>query len=106
MHDLGNVEKYSFFGKRVRSGNYWGVTSQDALNIAAWVDYAEQVMRNACEEFQEVRLDRLVGAAVPLAAPCMKLGEHLAEQLSQIPRCKCYSSDHVGTHSDVLSYPM
>jgi pimeloyl-ACP methyl ester carboxylesterase len=43
MHDLGNVEKYSFFGKRVRGGDYWGVTSQDALDIAAWVDYAERI---------------------------------------------------------------
>jgi pimeloyl-ACP methyl ester carboxylesterase len=43
MHDLGNVEKYSLFGKRVRGGDYWGITSQDALDIAAWVDYAERI---------------------------------------------------------------
>jgi pimeloyl-ACP methyl ester carboxylesterase len=43
MHDIGNVEKYSFLGKRVRGGGYWGVTSQDALDIAAWVDLAERV---------------------------------------------------------------
>ena len=43
MHDVGNVEKYSFFGKRVRGGGYWGVTSQDALDIAAWIDFAEHV---------------------------------------------------------------
>jgi pimeloyl-ACP methyl ester carboxylesterase len=43
MHDIGNVEKYSFFGKRVRGGGYWGVTSEDALDIAAWVDYAERI---------------------------------------------------------------
>jgi pimeloyl-ACP methyl ester carboxylesterase len=42
MHDLGNVEKYSLTGKRVRGGGYWGVTSEDARDIAAWVNYAEQ----------------------------------------------------------------
>ena len=41
MHDIGNVEKYSFLGKRVRGSGYWGVTSQDTLDIAAWVDFAE-----------------------------------------------------------------
>jgi pimeloyl-ACP methyl ester carboxylesterase len=40
---LSNVEKYSFLGKRVRGGGYWGVTSQDALDITAWVDFAERV---------------------------------------------------------------
>jgi pimeloyl-ACP methyl ester carboxylesterase len=41
MHDIGNVEKYGLWGKRVRGGGYWGVTSQDALDIAAWIDFAE-----------------------------------------------------------------
>ena len=43
MHDIGNVEKYTFLGKRVRGGGYWGVTSEDARDIAAWIDYAEQL---------------------------------------------------------------
>ena len=43
MHDIGNVEKYTLTGKRVRGGGYWGVTSQDARDIAAWIDYAEQL---------------------------------------------------------------
>jgi pimeloyl-ACP methyl ester carboxylesterase len=43
MHDIGNVEKYSFGGKRVRGGGYWGVTSQDAMDIAAWIDFAEHI---------------------------------------------------------------
>jgi len=43
MHDVGNVEKYSFFGKRVRGGGYWGVTSQDGLDIAAWIDFVEHL---------------------------------------------------------------
>lgn len=42
MHDLGNVEKHSF-GKRVRGGGYWGVTSEDARDIAAWISLAEQL---------------------------------------------------------------
>jgi pimeloyl-ACP methyl ester carboxylesterase len=43
MHDVGNVEKYTLLGKRVRGGGYWGVTSEDARDIAAWIDYAEQL---------------------------------------------------------------
>src|SRR5579862_6136947 len=43
MHDIGNVEKYTQAGKRVRGGGYWGVTSQDARDIAAWVDFAEHL---------------------------------------------------------------
>ena len=41
MHDLGNVEKYTLAGKRVRGGGYWGITSEDARDIAAWIGYAE-----------------------------------------------------------------
>jgi pimeloyl-ACP methyl ester carboxylesterase len=43
MHDIGNVEKYTLLGKRVRGGGYWGVTSEDARDIAAWIDYAERL---------------------------------------------------------------
>jgi pimeloyl-ACP methyl ester carboxylesterase len=43
MHDIGNAEKYSLFGKRVRGGGYWGVTSQDALDIAAWIDFVKRL---------------------------------------------------------------
>lgn len=43
MHDIGNVEKYTLGGKRVRGGGYWGVTSEDARDIAAWIGYAEQL---------------------------------------------------------------
>ena len=43
MHDLGSVQKYTSAGKRVRGGGYWGVTSEDARDIAAWIDYAEQL---------------------------------------------------------------
>jgi pimeloyl-ACP methyl ester carboxylesterase len=43
MHDIGNVEKYTLLGKRVRGGGYWGITSEDARDIAAWIDYAQQL---------------------------------------------------------------
>jgi pimeloyl-ACP methyl ester carboxylesterase len=43
MHDLANVEKSTLLGKRVRGGGYWGVTSEDARDIAAWIDYAQQL---------------------------------------------------------------
>jgi pimeloyl-ACP methyl ester carboxylesterase len=43
MHDVGNVEKYTLLGKRVRGGGYWGVTSEDARDIAAWIRFADQV---------------------------------------------------------------
>src|ERR1700688_4033603 len=42
MHDIGNVEKYTLLGKRVRGGGDWGVTSEDARDIAAWIGFAEQ----------------------------------------------------------------
>jgi pimeloyl-ACP methyl ester carboxylesterase len=43
MHDIGNVEKYTLLGNRVRGGGYWGVTSEASRDIAAWIDYAEQL---------------------------------------------------------------
>ena len=43
MHDIGNVEKYTLLGKRVRGGGYWGVTSEDERDIAAWIDYAQEL---------------------------------------------------------------
>jgi pimeloyl-ACP methyl ester carboxylesterase len=43
MHDIGNVEKYTLLGRRVRGGGYWGITSEDARDIAAWIDYAQQL---------------------------------------------------------------
>jgi pimeloyl-ACP methyl ester carboxylesterase len=43
MHDIGNVEKYTLLGKRVRGGGYWGITSEDSRDITAWIDYAQQL---------------------------------------------------------------
>src|SRR5215471_5442365 len=42
MHDLGNVLGYRR-GKRVRGGGYWGITSEDSHDIAAWIDFAQQI---------------------------------------------------------------
>jgi pimeloyl-ACP methyl ester carboxylesterase len=42
MHDIGNVEKYTLLDKRVRGGGYWGVTSEDARDISAWINFVEQ----------------------------------------------------------------
>jgi pimeloyl-ACP methyl ester carboxylesterase len=42
MHDIGNVLKYNR-GKRVRGGGYWGVTSEASRDIAAWVDFAQNL---------------------------------------------------------------
>lgn len=41
MHDLGNVAKYNQ-GKRVRGDCYWGVTSEAARDIAAWIGFAQK----------------------------------------------------------------
>jgi pimeloyl-ACP methyl ester carboxylesterase len=39
MHDIGNVAGYRN-GKRLRGGGYWGVPSEAARDIAAWIDFA------------------------------------------------------------------
>ena len=41
MHDIGTraTERH---GKRVRGGGYWGVTSEDARDIVAWIDFAQE----------------------------------------------------------------
>jgi pimeloyl-ACP methyl ester carboxylesterase len=40
MHDLGNVAGWRG-DKRIRGGGYWGVASEQARDIAAWIDFAE-----------------------------------------------------------------
>lgn len=41
MHDLGTSATQRM-GRRVRGGGYWGVPSEQDLDIAAWVNFAEQ----------------------------------------------------------------
>jgi len=40
MHDLANVEAWRG-EKRIRGGGYWGVASEDVLDLAAWIDFAQ-----------------------------------------------------------------
>ena len=42
MHDLGNVEAWRG-EKRIRGGGYWGVPSEEAKDLAAWVDFAQRL---------------------------------------------------------------
>jgi pimeloyl-ACP methyl ester carboxylesterase len=42
MHDLGNVPGYQD-GKRIRGGGYWGVASEEVRDLAAWIDFAEDL---------------------------------------------------------------
>ena len=39
MHDLGNVEAWRG-EKRIRGGTYWGLPSEQARDIASWIDFA------------------------------------------------------------------
>jgi pimeloyl-ACP methyl ester carboxylesterase len=40
MHDLGTSATHRS-GRRVRGGGYWGIPSEQDLDIAAWIDFAE-----------------------------------------------------------------
>ena len=40
MHDIGTVAGYRL-GKRIRGGGYWGVPSEQAEDLAAWIDFAQ-----------------------------------------------------------------
>jgi pimeloyl-ACP methyl ester carboxylesterase len=40
MHDIGTIQGFRF-GKRVRGGGVWGVTSDEARDVAAWVNFVE-----------------------------------------------------------------
>lgn len=42
MHDLGTTATYRS-GKRVRGGGYWGIQSEQDLDLAAWTDFAERL---------------------------------------------------------------
>ncbi len=40
MHDIGfNIREQG--GRRIRGGGYWGVTSEQARDLAAWIDFAD-----------------------------------------------------------------
>jgi pimeloyl-ACP methyl ester carboxylesterase len=42
MHDLGNTEAWRG-AKRTRGGTYWGIPSEQIRDIAAWIDFAEEL---------------------------------------------------------------
>ena len=42
MHDLGTTATHRG-GKRVRGGGYWGIQSEQDLDLAAWIDLAERL---------------------------------------------------------------
>jgi pimeloyl-ACP methyl ester carboxylesterase len=95
MHDIGNVEKYTLLGKRVRGGGYWGVTSEAARDIAAWIDDAQQLGYKrvilvghsagwaSVARYQADSQDRRVAGLV-FASPCVGcLGQPDPEVLAQ-----------------------
>ncbi len=49
MHDIGTIAGWRG-GKRILGGGYWGVTSEQARDLAAWIDFAKD------RGFQEVVL--------------------------------------------------
>jgi pimeloyl-ACP methyl ester carboxylesterase len=42
MHDIGNVEAWRD-EKRIRGGGYWGVPSEQTLDLAAWADFVQRL---------------------------------------------------------------
>jgi pimeloyl-ACP methyl ester carboxylesterase len=42
MHDIGTVATYRE-GRRVRGGGYWGISSEEPRDVAAWIDLAGQL---------------------------------------------------------------
>ena len=41
MHDIGTIQRFRF-GKRVRGGGVWGVTSDEGKDVSAWMDFVER----------------------------------------------------------------
>jgi dienelactone hydrolase len=75
MHDLGNDEAWPG-GKRIRGGTYWGIPSEQARDIAAWIDFADRLGfkkivlaghsagANAVREYEAETLDSRVAGVV------------------------------------------
>lgn len=133
MHDIGNVSKYTLSGKRVRGGGYWGVTSEDARDIAAWVDFAQSrgfgrviiaghsagwasVARYVAET-QDARISGLVlasgclgcvndGGAPALRAQAKKLvDEGAGDDLIRLPNRSFPSYVSAATYLDIVAAP-
>ncbi len=98
MHDLGNVAAWRG-DKRIRGGGYWGVASDQVLDLAAWIDFAEgrgfkQVILvghsagwAAVRHYQAERQDsRVVGVVLASGAVRAETRPTDAEQLAEATR--------------------
>jgi pimeloyl-ACP methyl ester carboxylesterase len=75
MHDPGTVGAWPG-GKRIRGGTYWGIPSEQVRDIAAWIDFAEELGfkqvvlvghsadANAVREYQSQTQDHRVAGVV------------------------------------------
>jgi len=99
MHDIGNVEKYTLGGRRVRGGGYWGVASEQVRDLTAWIDLLESLgcrqvalvghsagwaaVRSYQSQAQDPRVAGLVFASGQVRA---ETGAPDADQLAQATR--------------------
>jgi pimeloyl-ACP methyl ester carboxylesterase len=101
MHDLGNVEWIPTLtgDKRVRGGGYWGVASEQARDVAAWIDlagdrgYGEVVLVGhsagwaAVTRYQAEEQDRrVVGVVVASGSVSAGTGPTDPDQIAQATR--------------------
>lgn len=98
MHDIANVQQYRG-GKRIRGGGYWGIPSEQARDIAAWIRFAEKqgftrivlvghsagwaAVRAYQAETRDPRTAGLVFASGQVQPPAGGPDQQLLEQLAQ-----------------------
>ena len=132
MHDLGNVAGHRN-GKRIRGGGYWGVASEQVMDIAAWVNFAEQqglkkvvlvghsagwaAVRAYQAEKQDSRVVGLVLASGMiwaerkppdpelLAQATRLVDDGLGEDLIRLPNRSFPSFISAATHLDIVNTP-
>jgi pimeloyl-ACP methyl ester carboxylesterase len=98
MHDIGNVEAWRG-EKRIRGGGYWGLASEEVLDLAAWIDFAQdrgfkQVVLvghsagwTAVRTYQAKKQDqRVVGVILASGGVQADTGPPDPEQLAQATR--------------------
>jgi len=133
MHDLGNVEGYTIFDKRLRGGGYWGVAGDEVRDIAAWVDFATlqgfkkiilvghsagwAAVRMYQAERQDIRVAGLVlasGAISPDSSPIDSsqyvqavrlLSENKGDELIKDPKRSFPSYISAATFMDIVNTP-
>ncbi|MBD2705307.1 alpha/beta fold hydrolase [Spirosoma sp. BT702] len=130
MHDLGNVAGYKKSG-RMRGGGYWGITSDQAKDIAAWIDFAQAkgfkkiilighsagaaAVREYQASHQDIRVVGLVLASGSMGAgptdtlqykQALRLvSERKGEELIQIPQRRLPSYISAATVVDMANDP-